>query len=972
MRFRILGPVELLSDGRPLTVPGLKARSLLAVLVINANTVLPPGRLLEAVWGMDVPPTGLRRLHTHLWAIRRLLPDPADLAGTPAGYLLRVRPGESDLDVFATETAAARAAAAAGDLAGASAAFRRGLAQWRGPALVGVRPDLQASEGGPLEEQRLAALSGRIDVDLRLGLHTELVAELRQLTSAHPLNEHLRGQLITALHGAGRTSEALAEYQSARRLLLDELGIEPGEALARAHQAVLSGDATAPAAVVTGQAPAPAAVVTGRAPVPRQLPPDVPAFTGRREAVARLDELAAEPGDSPVVCLVSGTAGVGKTALAVHWAHRAAGRFPDGQLHLNLRGYDPLDPLSPGAALDLLLRGLGVETVPHSPDQRAALYRSVLAGKRMLILLDNARTAEQVRPLLPGTAGHLVLVTGRDSLPGLVARDGARRLRLSPLSHDEADDLLGRLLGHERAGSDPQARRAVVAYCAALPLALRIAAEHLLDHPGMALGELVDALAEESGRLDLLEAHGDPLADVRTVFSWSYRALREPAARLFRLLSLAPGPDFDVHAAANLAGLSEAVARRLLQDLRRASLVEDAGAGRHLLHDLLRAYSAERSQAEDDPGERRAALTRLLDWYACSARAAMDVVDWFRPPFLPPSAFAAAVPLPPFEEVDQAWAWLEGERANLVAAVRRAAADGLAEHAWRICHELQHLFFIRGYDQAWIDTHSVAVAAAQAAGDDLGVAATSSSLASYYAVQGRRRQALRLRECVVEHYHRLGLHHAEAVSRVYLADAHFNLGRLDETERECERALALSLAHDDFFAQVLARWGLARAHSRTGRFDRALTAQLELLALAEETGSLQSQSVTLVELATTHLLGGDLDQAMERFEQALRTSRQVGDRRSEIRGLAGIGTVRFRTVGAEEAISWWEAALELSRDQYTPDLSLPILGDLAQACHRMGLLDRAGEYRSAAEALAARLDYEPADDEHSIGGALPR
>ncbi|MFI6477557.1 BTAD domain-containing putative transcriptional regulator [Nonomuraea sp. NPDC050663] len=958
MRFRILGPVELLSDGRPLTVPGLKARSLLAVLVLNANTVVPPGRLLEAVWGLDVPPTGLRRLHTHLWAIRRLLPDPADLVGTPAGYLLRVRPGESDLDVFTTETAAARAAAAAGDLTGAADAFRRGLAQWRGPALVGVRPDLQASEGGPLEEQRLAALTGRIDVDLRLGLHAELVAELRQLATAHPLNEHLRGQLMTALHGAGRTSESLAEYQSARRLLLDELGIEPGEALARVHQAVLAGDAPAPVAV--------------RVPVPRQLPPDVPAFTGRREAVARLDELAADPGDSPVVCLVSGTAGVGKTALAVHWAHRAAGRFPDGQLHLNLRGYDPLDPLSPGAALDLLLRGLGVETVPHSPDERAALYRSVLAGKRMLILLDNARTAEQVRPLLPGTAGHLVLVTGRDSLPGLVARDGARRLRLSPLSHDEAGDLLDRLLGQERAGQDPQARRALIAYCAALPLALRIAAEHLLDHPGMTLGGLVDALAEESGRLDLLEAHGDPLADVRTVFSWSYRALPVPAARLFRLLSLVPGPDFDVHAAANLAGLSETGARRLLDALRRVSLVEDAGAGRHLLHDLLRAYATERSLAEDDPADRRAALTRLLDWYACSAHAAMDVIDWFRPPFLPASAFVPVAPLPPFEEVDRAWAWLEGERANLVAAVRRAAADGLAEHAWRICHELQHLFFIRGHGQAWIDTHGVAVAAAQAAGDDLGVAATTSGLASFYAIQGRRRQALRLRECVVELYHRLGLHHAEAVSRVFLADAHFNLGRLDETERECERALALSLAHDDFFAQVLARWGLARAHSRTGRFDRALTAQLELLALAEETGSLQSQSVTLVELATTHLLGGDLAQATERFEQALRTSRLVGDRRSETRALAGIGTVRFRTGGPEEAVSWWEAALELSRDQYTPDLSLPILEDLAQACHRAGLLSRSAGYRREAEALAARLDYEPADDEHSIGGALPR
>jgi hypothetical protein len=367
--------------------------------------------------------------------------------------------------------------------------------------------------------------------------------------------------------------------------------------------------------------------------VPRQLPADVPAFTGRETFLKELDGLAAEGEESAiVVSAVAGAPGVGKTALAVHWAHRVAERFPDGQLYVNLRGYDPGEPLAAASVLETFLATLGATSIPAGADERAARYRSLLAGRRFLVVLDNARTPEQVRPLIPGAPGCLVLVTSRDSLTGLVVRDGARRVDLARLSEAEGVDLLARILGRDRVASEPEAAAELVRLCAGLPLALRIAAEHVAGRPAVPSARAAAELADGGERWSVLDATGDPFTDVRAVFSWSYHTLPGPAARLFRLLGLNPAPEFSVFAAANLAGMPLAETRQLLSVLMAAHLLERAEEGRYTWHDLLRAYAADLVVAEEPAEERHQALTRLLDGYRHTLEAAMDGIKVLRRP----------------------------------------------------------------------------------------------------------------------------------------------------------------------------------------------------------------------------------------------------------------------------------------------------------------------------------------------------
>jgi DNA-binding SARP family transcriptional activator len=594
MRFGILGPLEVWDHGELLAVGGPQQRALLAVLLLNANSVVSAERLVDQLWGERPPDSARQLLKGCIAGLRRALRvDRTDRLLTRApGYLLEVLPGERDLDRF--DELADNATRMADRPAERAAALREALACWRGPALDGLDVDVCRAEAARLDERRLAVLEERIDLDLRLGHYLELVAELQGLVRQHPLRERLWAQLMLALHGANRQTDALAVYQRIRKSLVEQLGVEPSVTLRQAQRVVLAGtpagagrDSAQPPVVRAG---------TGTRPVPAQLPADVAGFTGRDAELAELTrrlDTAPTASTAVLILAVLGTAGVGKTALAVRWAQAVRDRFPGGQLYVNLRGYDPDRPLTASAVLAGFLAALGVPgaEVPDDLDGRAARFRTEVANRRMLVMLDNAASVEQVRPLLPGTASCVVVVTSRAALAGLVAVHGAHRLDLDVLPAGDANSLLRQLIG-ERVDDEPLATSVLVERCARLPLALRVAAERATAHPADRLADLVAALDDPGRRLELLAAGGDPRAGVRAAFSWSYRRLPPDAAHIFRLAGRHPCQDLEAEDVAALDGTCACAARRSLALLADEHLVQPAGCGRYVMHDLLRAYAA--------------------------------------------------------------------------------------------------------------------------------------------------------------------------------------------------------------------------------------------------------------------------------------------------------------------------------------------------------------------------------------------
>ena len=632
MEFFLLGSLHVCPAARAeVRVPPGKQRVLLAVLLLHANHAVSADVFVEALWGSEPPPSARAALRNYVKRLRKAIGEGGHdlIKSVPSGYLIQVAPGDLDVTRFEEQERAGREAAAAGDWERAADLLRAALALWRGEALEDVRSEwLAAREVPRLAELRLRALETRIDLDLRLGLRAEAIAELWRLTKAHSLRERLYRLLMLALCQDGRYSEALAVYQSARRVLVSELGTEPGPDLRRLHQQILASD---PSLAGLGQRHAPPAAVTvagaHRGKPPQQLPVAARLFAGRAAELVTLRRITEEPAGSglPVIIAVTGAAGVGKTALALRWAHEVASRFPDGQLHADLRGYDPGSPVPPDEVLAGFLRSLGVPgpDIPADQTERAARFRGLLAGQRVLMVLDNAGSAEHVRPLLPATPGCTVVVTSRDALAGLVVRDGAQRVDLDLLPLADAVCLLRSLIGG-RVDADPAAARTLAVQCARLPLALRAAAELAADRPAAPLAELVWQLGDRHQRLDLLDGGGDPRTAVRAVFSWSYQHLDGDSARAFRLLGLHPGTEIEACGGAALMDTTVAHARRLLIALARAHLIRQTGLARYAMHDLLRAYAAELAVACDS--DRREALRRLREHATpAAAHTAMQV-----------------------------------------------------------------------------------------------------------------------------------------------------------------------------------------------------------------------------------------------------------------------------------------------------------------------------------------------------------
>jgi DNA-binding SARP family transcriptional activator/tetratricopeptide (TPR) repeat protein len=959
MEFGILGPVEVWVDGRPADAGHARQRAVLAVLLLDLGRAVPLEALIDRVWGEDPPRSVRNIIYGYVARLKMLVcsgQDPGvSLSRGTGGYLLQAAPEQVDVRRF--RTLAADAAAAARDDERAAGLLGEALALWRGPALTGLDSPWLNGMRATLELERAGAAADLTDIRLRRGEHGALAGELVARAAESPADERLIGQLMLALYRCGRQAEALRWFEQTRLHLAGELGADPGSDLQALHQQILRADPSL-------AAPGPA--IRAAASVPRELPADVPAFTGRTAELAELDRLLGSPvaavGPGPgqadrtqagparapaaVISAVSGTAGVGKTALAIHWAHRAAaaGRFPDGQLHVNLRGYDPARPVSAADALAGFLHTLGVPgpDIPSGEDQRAARYRSLLADKRILVVLDNASSVEQVRPLLPGSAACTVLVTSRDALAGLVARDGAARLELDLLPLDEAVALLTELIG-EPAHADPDATAELARQCARLPLALRVAAERAAGRPAVPLADLVADLAGQQPRLDLLDVPGDPRTAVRAVFSWSYQQLSDGSARMFRLLGIHPGPDITVPAAASLAATAEADARRLLRDLVRAHLIAEHLPGRYAFHDLLRAYAAEQAQHIDSDTDRHEANGRILDHYLHTASRAGLLLDPSKEPVvLAPLRPGAAVRQPANRL--QALAWFDAEHQVLLAALSLAAGSGFDSHAWQLPWAMTSFLQTRGHWQEWAATQRTALAAATRLGDTAAQALSGRLLANACTRLGDHDQARGHLASSLTLYQRLGNRRGEA-------KVHQNLGVLANTQGSyadalghAEQALRLYQAIGDKTSEAVTLNDVGWYHGLLGDYQQARTFCRQALTLNAEADNRWVERYIWDSLGYAEHHLGNLAEAAACYQQALSLHRESGERFLEADTLTHLGDTRHAAGELAQAREAWQQALAILDDIQHPD---------------------AGQVRAK---LASTNDHEPAQHERDVRG----
>jgi tetratricopeptide (TPR) repeat protein/transcriptional regulator with XRE-family HTH domain len=766
--------------------------------------------------------------------------------------------------------------------------------------------------------------------------------------------------------GAHRTA-----HQDTARLLADVLGLaEPARGF---FVAAARGRATAAAEVlaarrVASTAALAAMIATGvqafpAAPVPRELPADVTAFTGRDLELAELDLLLpigeADAGEAGpvVITAVAGMAGVGKTALAVRWAHRVQGAFPGGQLYVNLRGYDPLQPLSAGDALARFLRSLGMadQDIPLETEERAARYRSLVIGKRMLVVLDNAASEEQVRPLLPGSSSVVMLVTSRSSLAGLVAREGARRLDLDLLPPGEAIQLLTTLIG-ERAEADLLATRKLAALCAYLPLALRVAAELAAVRRDTPLAKLAVELARQDDRLDLLDAGGDPRSAVAEVFSWSYRHLASDAAWMFRLLGLHPSQDWDQYAAAALtAADSLAQVRRLLGVLARAHLIQIAGADRYQMHDLLRAHAASLAGIYDNETTRQEASARLFDYYLAASAAAMDILvpaEHHRRPSPP----AVGTPLPPFKDQTSALDWLNAERATLLTIATHAANRGWPSHATRLASTL-YRYLYREHDTEGMTIHAMALEAARATGDRAAEAQALTGLVSSHWAQGRFQQAVDLGHHALAVADEADDQLAQANALVHIAASYEGLGRVEPALEYLRRAVALYRELGDHGGEAMQLANLGHFCFEVGRSQEGINYVHRALALAREVDDQNSMAAALYFLGDFHSGEGRYQQAADAFSKTLLVARQSGLRMFQGVAHGSLGIICHRQGRYDQAANHYQQALSIHRELGNQARETITLNDIGQTLLATGQYEQARTCHATALALARQTDF---------------
>ncbi|GIG93116.1 AfsR/SARP family transcriptional regulator [Plantactinospora endophytica] len=896
VEFRLLGPVGVWRDGDQLGPLNAQQRTLLAMLMLEPDRVIGVDRLVTALWSESPPVSARNAVQGHVSKLRRLLTGlpGVELATTGPGYRLVVDAQTVDLHRFRELVGRARDR----DVTEAGELLRAALSLWQGPALLDVAGDwLPGIIGVGLEEERLCAVEERASADLRIGRHHDLVVELSAVVTAHPVRERTVCLLMTALERSGRRSDALALFRRTRRRLVEELGIEPGEDLRRLHQQVLEGEPDG-----SSQPDWPA---RGGA-RPRQLPADIAHFSGREQDIGALDGLISmtdqDPPPTAVIAVIGGPAGVGKTALAVHWAHRVADRFPDGQLFVNLRGFDPAGPeMAPAEALRHFLAALGVPArhLPADVETRATLFRTVVAERRILIVLDNARDVEQVRPLLPGAPGCLVLVNSRSQLSGLVAANGAHPFTLDRPSMKEAREFLRRRVGEQRVSAEHMAGEEIIERCARLPLALAIVAARAATNPGFSLAALAAELRESRGRLDAFES-GDAATDVRTVFSWSYETLGDDAARLFRLLGLHPGPDFAVPAAASLAGVPVRRVRPLLAELTRVHLLQEHAPGRYTFHDLLRAYATELTQLTDSGADRRAALRGVLDHYLHTAYAADFLLQPSRDPLDLPTARPGTVPEHVGDE-GRALAWFTAEHHILLAAVEQAAEHQFDVHAWQLAATLADFLDRQGHFSDQVAVQTTALRAA----------------------------------------YRLAERNAEAHAHRALGRAWVRVGRDDEALSHLRQALDLLTALGDQIGQARTHLNLGWMFGQSDRSQEALVHVRRGLALYEATGNAAMQAHALNSLGWNQAHVGDYHEALASCRQALAMLERLRDHRGQAHTWDSLGYIYRQLGDQEQTVRCYQRSSEVARDDGDRVQQAEVLDTLGDAHHTWNAGDSA-------------------------------
>ncbi|MFJ2028032.1 AfsR/SARP family transcriptional regulator [Streptosporangium sp. NPDC087985] len=948
LRFAVLGPVQAWRDGAEIDLGTPLQRSILAMLLLREGRAVTPAEMIDAIWGEDAPPRALGALRTYVSRLRTVLEPsrsprtrPELLTSVGRGYALRLNGGTLDLALFDRGVQEAEVARRAGNLAEAAESLRASLTLCTGEPLAGAVGPYAEHQRDRLVERRVSVLETLMDLDLELGRHADVVSELIVLTADHPLRERLRAQLMLAYYRCGRQADALAAFADTRTVLIEELGIEPGPGLTTLHQRILAGDPGLTLAPVSGvdpvrlasaDAPDPPARETeptepaaSELPRPAQLPAAVNDFTGRRQLTARLCTLLTAQGgaDGVPVAAISGIGGVGKTALAVHVAHTLHGLFPDGQLYADLRGYGE-EPTAPESVLAAFLRALGLppDVIPDGLAERSALFRSLLADRRMLVLLDNARDAAQVGQLLPGSTGCAAIVTSRGKLADLAA---ARLVDLDVMEPDEALTLFGTVAGAERVAAERAAAMDAVAACGFLPLAVRIVAARLAARPSWTVASLVPRLADERRRLD--EMRVGNLA-VEATFALGYGQLSPAQARAFRLLSLPGGPSISTGAASALLALDPMDTEDILESLVDASLLEAPAPGRYRFHDLLKLFArrtAERAEEDtrrrtgsggaDTAGEGTLALRRLLDFYLASARSAhrlayegSTVAD----------QLVVTAPGRSFISADEAVTWLSAEAESLFASIVQATgaedAESLLPGA-NLLLAMEPLLESGSHAREFDQRSREVLAAARRAG------ATSSELRCRYVlgrvlfganrlaeaeeefrasldlaaggdrivvgeamnalavVAGRRRrhaEALAWFDSARKEFREVGARGGEALTLSYSARDHLFLGQPEQATAAAEQGLAIFIEIGSSAGTARARYHLGMILSRVGRLNEAVHHHAECLAFFRASRQRVWEQRVCSRLAETFITAGRFSDATRHAEQALTVSREIG------------------------------------------------------------------------------------------------
>jgi DNA-binding SARP family transcriptional activator len=979
VEFRLLGPVEASIGERLIALGGAKPRTLIAALLIDHGRVVPTSRLIDAVWGADPPDTARAVIQTYVSTLRHSLARAdatAQIVTRPPGYLLRIGSNDLDRDLFERLFVQGRKAAAAERYRDATELLRAASAQWRGPALGGVESEILSGEAARLDEMRLTAIEERIHADLALRRLDEAAAELTELVRRHPFRERMHGQLMVALSGMGRQSEALTVYRRLRSALVDEMGIEPGAALKAIHQSILrceSGPAVEPAAATTVNRAPPPALAAGLAPValvekpiadamptagpslaadpslarPHQLPPVPADFTGRGSEIAALAAAltGGTPGETAGVQLIVGKGGTGKSALGARAAHEVAARFPDGQLYAELRGMSGT-PAEPRDVLGRFLLALGMApaTVPGTLEERVERYRTLVAGRRMLVVLDDAGSEAQVRPMLPGSPACAVLVTSRTRLAGLA---GANPTELDVMDADESIALLSRIIGADRTRAEPESARQITTLCGGLPLAIRVAGARLASRPRWPLRLLADRLADEHQRLDEL-AVGDQ--EVRASITLSYRSLDEQARAALRVLGVLGLPDFPSWIVAAALELSEIDGERVVERLVDAHLVDfvhvdGVGHLRYRLHDLVRLYARERADAEDTGPVRAEMVARVAGHWV----ALIDAIAARTPSGELQIRDGSESAGPALDRVAgrvlaHPKAWFDAEYESLVVAVELTASMALDQLSCDLASGLCNSeFALNNRFEAWTRTHDAALTAARRAGNRHGEAVLLSGFGQLRYAQDRYSDACEYLCQALEAFRQDKDRRGEATSLAGLGATCREQGHFAEALHFLSSAEAILRDLRDASAIGYVRRLAGSVHLERGDYPAAEAALEEALAGYRRASSRRGEALTLRTIAMYHRARGELVAALDAAMRALAGFQEVGDELLEAYGLRTVGKTLIRLGRTSEARPALERSLVTSQqlvDRWGEAATLRVLGELGLAAGEPAMAER--------------------------------